>query len=162
MSIIKTKGIEFENFTNYKEPAMFISTSICDFKCERHCGKRFCINSDLVKERTLSVDTQELINRYKNNPITKAIVIGGLEPFDTYDDLLAVLNDFRRAGVNDTIIIYTGYYKDEIVHQLDFIKNNFTNIIVKFGRFLPDWNSRYDDVLGVNLASDNQYAEVIC
>ena len=33
------------------------------------------------------------------------------------------------------------------------------NIIVKFGRYIPDTDQRYDEVLGVILASDNQYAE---
>ena len=36
---------------------------------------------------------------------------------------------------------------------------NFRNIIVKFGRFIPDQESHYDEVLGVNLASNNQYAK---
>jgi hypothetical protein len=37
----------------------------------------------------------------------------------------------------------------------------FDNIIVKFGRFIPDDEKRFDEVLGVELASHNQYAEVI-
>lgn len=35
------------------------------------------------------------------------------------------------------------------------------NIIVKFGRFIPNQHPHYDEVLGINLASDNQYAEKI-
>ena len=38
----------------------------------------------------------------------------------------------------------------------------FTNIIIKFGRYIPNQKPHYDEVLGVNLASDNQYAERIC
>ena len=32
-------------------------------------------------------------------------------------------------------------------------------IIVKFGRFRPNQEPHYDEVLGVNLISDNQYAK---
>ena len=35
------------------------------------------------------------------------------------------------------------------------------NIIIKFGRYIPNQEKHYDDVLGIELASDNQYAEVI-
>ena len=38
-------------------------------------------------------------------------------------------------------------------------KMNFKNIIIKYGRYIPDQEPHYDEVLGVNLASDNQYAE---
>ena len=34
----------------------------------------------------------------------------------------------------------------------------FDNIIIKFGRYIPNKQSHYDNILGVNLASDNQYA----
>ena len=39
--------------------------------------------------------------------------------------------------------------------------NQYTNIIVKWGRFIKGQNLHYDRILGVNLASDNQYAEKI-
>jgi len=32
------------------------------------------------------------------------------------------------------------------------------NIIIKFGRFIPDQKSHMDETLGVELASPNQYA----
>jgi len=33
------------------------------------------------------------------------------------------------------------------------------NIIVKFGRYRPNQEKHYDKILGVFLASDNQYAK---
>ena len=39
------------------------------------------------------------------------------------------------------------------------ICSNYDNIIIKFGRYIPNQQSHFDIVLGVNLASDNQYAE---
>jgi hypothetical protein len=41
---------------------------------------------------------------------------------------------------------------------LTFLKN-FDNIIIKYGRFIPNQEQHYDETLGVNLASNNQYAE---
>lgn len=32
---------------------------------------------------------------------------------------------------------------------------------LKFGRYIPNQTPHYDSILGVNLASDNQYAERI-
>jgi hypothetical protein len=35
------------------------------------------------------------------------------------------------------------------------------NIIIKYGRYIPNQASHYDNVLGVYLASNNQFAEKI-
>ena len=159
--IVSLKGIEDENFVNYKKASMFLATTQCSFKCDRESGKYVCINSPLVKQPTIYVKVSELIERYKNNPITEAIVIGGLEPFDTYSDLLYIVRLFRKAGINDDIVIYTGYNEDEIEDKVIPLAENFDNLIIKFGRFIPDVEGRYDDVLGVTLASYNQYAKKI-
>ena len=68
---------------------------------------------------------------------------------------------FRRRNVNDPFIIYTGYYPEEIKEALDKLRK-YDNIIIKYGRFLLNRPSRYDEVLGITLASDNQFAEVLC
>ena len=60
----------------------------------------------------------------------------------------------------DDIVIYTGYKKYEIENQLAQLKQ-FPNIVVKFGRYIPQQPPVYDEVLGVELASLNQYAERI-
>ena len=41
------------------------------------------------------------------------------------------------------------------------ILKKYSNIIIKFGRFIPNQKPHYDPVLGVELASDNQYGEKI-
>ena len=38
---------------------------------------------------------------------------------------------------------------------------DYKNIIIKYGRYIPNQTPHRDEVLGVNLASDNQYAERI-
>ena len=66
---------------------------------------------------------------------------------------------FRQLS-SDTIVIYTGYYPSEIAEQLKKLFK-FKNIIIKFGRFIPNDKTRYDQVLGVTLSSSNQFAQTI-
>lgn len=60
----------------------------------------------------------------------------------------------------DEIVIYTGYYKFEVE---DFVlaASAWPNIIIKFGRYIPYSIKRFDPVLGVSLASNNQHAEKV-
>lgn len=153
---MKIKNLIDEDFTNYKKPSMFIGTSSCDFKCDKECGKPVCQNSELAKAPTIEINNNEIIKRYLDNPITEAVVIGGLEPFDTFEELYQFIKDFRRKS-NDDIIIYTGYYPEEISEKIRQL-SLFLNIVIKFGRFIPNQKSHYDTVLGIELASDNQYA----
>ena len=161
---MNVKGIIHEDFVNYKKPSMFINTSKCSFKCDRECGKPVCQNSALANSPTHNIMDAEIIEAYKNNKITKAIVIGGLEPFDTPDELKGFIWGARLRGVDDDIVIYTGYTEEEskeMVAELYRGIENLNNIIIKFGRYIPDSTSRYDEVLGVTLASNNQYAKKI-
>lgn len=159
---MKIKGIIFDDFVNYKVPCMTIEMPICKgFKCDRECGKPVCQNSLLASAPTLEYENTTIIQAYRDNPISRAIVFQGLEPFDTFDDLRDFISVFRELYlINDEIIIYTGYNKDEIENQLHQLQQ-FPNIIIKFGRYIPDCESHYDPILGVKLASPNQYAERI-
>ena len=88
-----------------------------------------------------------------------ALVCGGLEPCDSWEELKELIHTLRKYKEDD-IVIYTGYYKNEIEDKIKWFKQ-YPNIIVKFGRYIPNRPSRYDDVLSITLASDNQYAERI-
>ena len=46
----------------------------------------------------------------------------------------------------------------EIHSKIEQLKS-LGNLIIKFGRFVPNALTRYDEILGVTLASENQYAE---
>lgn len=153
------KTIVKEDFNNYKKPAMVIGFPKCSFKCEKESGKQVCQNSALATapDKTVSIDS--IIEKYMDNKLTKAIVLGGLEPFDSKKDLIEFVNAFRLYS-DDDIVIYTGYYKEEIKEWVDIL-SRYPNIIIKFGRFIPNQKKHYDEVLGVELASDNQYAERI-
>ena len=155
------KGITDEDFVNYKVPSMFIATATCDFKCDRECGSQVCQNSSLAQEDSIHTGDDYLIQRYLNNHITQAIVFGGLEPFDQWQELWNFIQKLRlQYGCADPVVIYTGYTEEEIDGMIAFLRST-PNIIVKFGRFVPMNQPHYDPILGVNLASDNQYAKQI-
>lgn len=156
------KGIISEDFINYKLPSLTIEFPYCSFKCDKDAGCDVCQNLPLVQEPNITIDVNDLIeNYYINNPITKSIVMQGLEPIDSIGDLVDFIELLRdKYQCNDDIVIYTGYNKDEINDKLETFKQ-YKNIVVKFGRYIPEKESHYDEVLGVNLASPNQYAERI-
>ena len=148
-----------EDFVNYKKPSMFIGFPSCTWKCDRECGKKVCQNGTLATTPNIEIDVKTIIDRYINNPITKSVVCGGLEPFDTWEDLQKFVVELRQK-TQDDIVIYTGYKKEEIKVYITELKQ-FSNIIVKFGRFVPNQEKHYDEVLGVYLASLNQEGERI-
>ena len=152
---MKIKGLITEDFVNYKKVSMTIMFPHCDFKC----GAEYCQNTPLAKSPIYEIDIDTTIEKYLNNPITEAVVMQGLEPFDSWSDLLLFIKKFREKSQDD-IVIYTGYNKEEIANKIDVLKR-FNNIIVKFGRFIPKCEKHYDEILEVELVSPNQYAEVI-
>lgn len=156
---MKIKGIVFEDFLNYKKPSLFIIFPYCSFKCDKDCGLKVCQNSSLAKEKEIEYSIDKIVDNYIENDITKAIVCGGLEPMDSFDDLKELVIALR-IKTNDDVVIYTGYREDEIEDKVNDLKQ-FTNIIIKFGRYIPNDKEYYNDILGINLASRNQYAKKI-
>ena len=158
---MRVKGIETEDFVNYKLPSMFIATCFCDFKCEKESGVCCCQNSNLAKEEIKEINDDSIILNYLSNKITRAIVIGGLEPFKQFEEIKKFIYRLRyKYDCDDTVVIYTGYYPDEISEEISILKG-CKNIVIKFGRFVPDLSERYDPILGIKLASYNQYAKEI-
>ena len=163
------KGIIDEDFINYKKPSMYIASTKCSFKCDKECGRQVCQNSQLAYQKPYPISIRTLVNRYLTNPITKAIVIAGMEPFDTPELLYDIVLGFRDIGCMDDIVIYTGYTEDELtlddtgrqeVATYNWLKH-YPNIYIKFGRFIPDQEPHFDEVLGIKLASDNQYGKKV-
>lgn len=167
---MKIKGLVDYDICNYFKPSMFIIFPKCSFKCDKECGLAVCQNSQLAKEAEIEISEDEIVKRYLENPLTHAFVFGGLEPFDSFEDLKTLLECIRnKYNCQDDIVIYTGYTEDELVHGARtelhdyyfYISNHFSNIIIKFGRFVPNQEKHYDITLGVELASPNQYAKRI-
>lgn len=152
-----------EDIINYKEVSMFIGMPFCSGKCWKELGLdcSICQNDKLRNSDLIDVDILALVKRFQDNPLSKAVVFGGLEPLDSAADVYYFIFTMRQLGLNNKVVIYTGYKEEEKDVQ-DFInilkEHYFTNVIIKVGRYIPNRNSRYDDILGVTLASDNQYA----
>ena len=151
------KGVIFEDFVNYKKPSMVLQFPKCSFKC----GESVCQNSALALSPNIECDAMKLAKQYVDNPITEAVVMQGLEPIDSIGDVFEFISDLRDdLRCDDDVVIYTGYEEEEISSEL-LILSGFKNIIVKFGRYIPNETERYDSLLGVRLASGNQYARKI-
>ena len=154
---MKLKGIIFEDFVNYKKPCMVLQFPKCDFKC----GESVCQNSALALSPDIECSAEEVAKMYLYDPITEAVVMQGLEPFESFNDMIQFITLLREHfKCNDDIVIYTGYEEEEIPLFLDILKQ-YKNIIVKFGRYIPGEAERYESLLGVKLASGNQYARKI-
>ena len=93
--------------------------------------------------------------------ISEAICFQGLEPLDSYQDCLKIIKALRNSEnpkKDDDIVIYTGYTEDEVREKgfLDELRQ-YGNIVLKVGRFIPNQEQHFDDVLGVKLFGENQY-----
>lgn len=157
---MKLKNIVEEDFVNYKKPSMFLVFPGCDFKCCKDYGWDVCQNKDIIKQPDIEISVEDIAKRYLDNPITEAIVCGGLEPFykDSYIEMRDLINCLRIDHLcHDDIVIYTGYYPDEIEDEMANLAV-YNNIIIKFGRFNPGSDTHLDDVLGVSI-HDGQWAE---
>ena len=154
---MKIKRLVSEDFNNYKVCSMLIAFPHCSWKC----GKTNCQNSELALAPNIEISHHEIVQQYVDNPLTKAIVFGGLEPLDDIDDVVTLIREIRvNRQIKDPIVIYTGYTREEILPVIRTL-GCYENIIIKFGRYVPGHEPHFDEVLGVNLASDNQYAEVL-
>lgn len=162
--MIQLKGIIWEDMVNYKKISTTLMFPICrDFKCDKENGIELCQNRGLAATPSEYVNVNDLLKRYKENNISEAIVFQGLEPLDSLFDVYTVSARFKEFEIYDDIVIYTGYYKDEIaaVTLETLCKYVPGHLIIKWGRYIPNQKPHFDPVLGVNLASDNQYGELI-
>lgn len=154
---MKIKGIITEDFVNYRVPCMTVEMPRCTFKC----GAAHCQNSALANSPDIEISGDRIVEIYVTNDIVHALCFQGLEPLDSFDDVLDIIRILRISyHNNDPVIIYTGYTEDEVADKISQLAP-LGNIIVKFGRYIPNQKPHYDDVLGIDLASDNQYAKHI-
>lgn len=161
---LTVKFIKDEDFVNYKRPAMFIGSARCTFKCCTEAGfpLSLCQNHEWSNAPVIQVPIDTIISKYLANPFTQAVVFGGLEPFLQIGELVNFISTLRHLyHCNDIVVIYTGYTEEELSKHFpkDIEKlRSLGGIIIKVGRYKPGLPPRYDEVLGVELASENQYA----
>lgn len=147
---------------NYKKISTTLMFPICkSFKCDKENGVQLCQNWRLAAAPSQTVHINGFMRNYMNNPITEAIVIQGLEPFDSLIDLYTVAAALQDFNITDDLVIYTGYTREEVGCKLKPLFQIPGHLIIKWGRYRPNQEPHYDPVLGVKLASDNQYGELI-
>lgn len=151
-------GVIQERFSDYRKPALMLLAPTCTWKCCTESGipPDVCINNHLCSRQQYFLSVEEMWHMYSTNPITCALLFGGLEPMDSIDGVLTMARYFR-AHTRDDIVVYTGYTHLECASKLGPFRE-LENMIFKFGRYQPGDRPHVDRVLGVPLASDNQYA----
>ena len=138
---MKVKAIVDERFQDYKLPSMFLATCHCDFKCclEAGISPTICQNNPILTQPTIDISADEILRRYIN---------GWLQ----IDEIIELIDLFRSNGIRDDFVIYTGYYRHEIQADIERLVK-YPNIVIKYGRFISGAPTRYDETLGVTLAS---------
>ena len=152
------KQIIDESVGDYKETSMLLIAPECAWKCVG------CHNTHLLKLITKNFPDEEILERFQKNPLSKAIVLGGLEPFDCMEEVRAFLQTLRESNIvnpKPTVIIYTGYDFPDIEQELirtglDEEMKKHDKVLLKYGGYLPGYNPTYNPLLGINLASPNQ------
>lgn len=163
--------IKYTDVADYKKSSMMLAMPYCDNKCWIELEKKFpgkypkdiCQNYALHSEKIFHASIDQIIELYMKDPLTHAIIFAGFEPLLSQTDLILFIEKFRKVSQDD-IVIFTGYNEDEKTYRvfLDHLNAiGATNIIMKFGRYIPDEEPHFDEVLGVKLASSNQYGKKV-
>lgn len=145
----------------YKKIGLLVPIGIsCTWKC-KNCINRQHTFKNSNKYHISEYEIGEIIKIYKKNILVESLILAGLEPFDNPHDLRRLIGVFRDS-ISDDIIIYTGYDNDDIDtnKELKMLLQEilkYDNILVKFGRYIEGKDKIYDNVLGIELASDNQW-----
>lgn len=156
------KLVKQDDFVQYKKPCVVVCFPNCTWKCCTEAGipTSVCQNQEMCGLKDIDITPEDVYNLYKESLFAESICCSGLEPMLQFDDVLSLLKYFREHDCDADFVIYTGYYRNEIEDKVQKLAK-YKNVIVKFGRFIPNQEKHYDEVLGVWLASDNQYAERI-
>ncbi len=159
---MKLRGFIAEDFVNYKIPSMFLASTTCDWKgcVEQGMSPALCQNESLASSPIIDITDDSIYSLFSANDIAQAVVVGGLEPMLQFDELDRLISTFRGYGEMCDFVIYTGYYPEEIQRETSILARH-RNVIIKYGRYVPNRLPVYDEVLGITLASDNQFARRI-
>lgn len=165
-------GVKTDNVTDYKKTSLLIAFPNCIGKC-KGCQNQHLIDNPQNKEY-LQVTADSIADFYNRLSTHNAIVMAGLEPLDSFNDVIDIIHSFGKIITRDTdIIIYSGYntdeYEDKFKQDLinafkavTAVNDKIRCLIIKLGRYDEDclvrdnkeWFNRH---LGVKLATTNQY-----
>lgn len=147
-----------EVFQDYKKAALFLGVCFCDWKCCKESGLPLstCQNYSWSNNEIVEVSFNSIVNRIKGNLLTDAVIIGGLEPLIQINEVVQLISYIRQQGLKNDIVIYTGYYDYEIEDNT-LLELKKYNVLMKCGRYKPNKIPFFSTLLGITLASDNQY-----
>ncbi len=163
---MRVRKLLTERFQDYKVPSMYLASCFCDWKC---CPDKpyVCQNNPIANLPVTDIPNDEILDTYLSDPITEAIIIAGLEPLLQANEVCSLIRRAVERDIRTTFVIYTGYTVCEArdIGFFDELKatgyGKDVQVIIKYGRYVPEQQPHFDEVLGVDLASDNQYAEII-
>ena len=113
---MKLKQIIDESFGDYKTCSMLLIADKCTWKCEG------CQNRHLSQIPSQNFPDEEILERFCSNPLSEAIVIGGLEPFEQLDEIVIFIGAATKAGLDVPIVVYTGFELDDFdLYWSDYI-----------------------------------------
>ena len=161
---IELKGIIWEDMVNYKKICTTLMFPKCNWKCDIENGVQLCQNRGLAATPSQWYDINDIMTKYMHTYLSEAIVLQGLEPLDSPLDVYTVAAALKCWKIDNDLVIYTGYnpHEDEVDNIIDSISYLIPgHLIVKWGRYIPNQTPHYDPILGIKLASDNQYGEII-
>lgn len=150
--MIKLHGYK-EVYNDFKEVGILLASPVCYNNCKN------CQNEHLKNKKPVVYCVEELINEIKNNKFVKSVIFGGLDCFDSFDETFNFISKFRKVSKED-VVLYTGKTEDCLHEKLKLLKQ-FENIYVKFGEYIENSNSIFDEVGGIWLSSSNQYFKKI-
>lgn len=160
--------VKTDNVTDYKKTSLLLVFPYCSGKCGPECQNISLIRGE-VKTSYITATADDISDLYYNLKTHEAVVMAGLEPFDSFDDVLSIVESLCKLDKPCDIVIYTGYNKEEYEErfQKDLLKvfksatadrSCYKKLIVKIGRY--DSNNKqkwHSNILGVDLATKNQY-----
>ena len=150
-----------DNVTDYKKTSLFLVFPYCSGKCGEECQ-----NKNLRKKKIKEFNNKDIITLYQSLNTHNAVVCGGLEPLDSFEELKQLIEDFAKFSSIKPVdfVIYTGYDNLTNFDLLQAWKNYAepgSELIIKQGKYdinhkIP-WHSK---LLGVDLATSNQEVSV--
>ena len=149
--------MEENNLNHYYKNGLLVATVGCDWKCLKEQGLdiSICQNSHTSKMQTKFISTKELVDKFNENLLSECIIFAGLEPILQFDEVYGFIKEFRKTNYND-VVIFTGYYPEEIKEELEKLKS-FENIYIKLGRYIQNSSKIYDPIGKIWLSGSNQY-----
>lgn len=145
--LIHHRGLYGDRFDNPWGLGTLIWAKDCHYHCEG------CFHQDRFDLPIVEEDSQDIIDKIKEDPFSRGIIFGGFEWTEQYDELLCLISESISAGLE--VIVYTHYTVDQISTSYPELLNH-KGIYIKCGEYDIHKVSATYSSYGVPLASTNQ------